>query len=154
MIVDGKWFPGAIANLPCPDCATFMELRASPYKGSGVYYRCPDPDCGRGTHGAHPDGGPLGVPASEPTKQARIRAHEAFDTFWKGMAMRRGDAYRWLAKMLDLPVEHCHIGQFTILQCEQVVAAVSRFRPAGPEPRAKKTPHLSGAVPRRQRRRR
>lgn len=59
---------------------------------------------------------------------SRIAAHAAFDKRWQrnrpsglGTYAARDLAYRWLAKKLDLSLQDCHIGQFDIPTCEQVV---------------------------------
>lgn len=100
-----------------------MELRPSKF---GLFYGCSTyPKC-KAAHGAHPDGRPLGIPADKPTKDARIKAHEAFDQLWKSGRMRRGDAYRWLQTVLGLDKDSAHIGRFTIEQCNQLIEAVQK----------------------------
>jgi hypothetical protein len=107
-------------DLKCPDCGKQMILRSSKY---GLFYGCVGyPGC-KGAHGAHPDGSPLGIPATKETKQARIRAHEAFDKLWKSGGMTRTEAYAWIAKELGRTV---HMGSADIELCERVVAAVAR----------------------------
>jgi ssDNA-binding Zn-finger/Zn-ribbon topoisomerase 1 len=102
-----------------------MRLRYSP-KHDRHFYGCTRyPDCD-GTHGAHPDGSPLGRPADKVTKGARMRAHEAFDQLWKGDSplMTRAQAYSWLESYFDLEEGEGHIGRFTREQCEALVAAM------------------------------
>jgi ssDNA-binding Zn-finger/Zn-ribbon topoisomerase 1 len=97
-----------------------MRLLNSRY---GKFYGCTRyPEC-KGTHGAHPDGRPLGTPADRETKDARIEAHQAFDTLWKRPhgKMQRQEAYLWLQKRMGLSADECHIGRFTKEQCEQVI---------------------------------
>lgn len=136
------------AALTCPDCGALMVLKVthkfkladgSPRKfyGCSTWPRCP------ATHGAHPDGQPLGVPADEETKKARIAAHAAFDPLWKQApalyelptrprkARQRAEwrvqkrarmrAYRWLAHVLGIPYEECHFGLFDKPTCESAV---------------------------------
>jgi len=102
-----------------------MVLRNSKY---GLFYGCVEyPKC-KAAHGAHEDGKPLGIPASKPTKEARIRAHDAFDQLWKGRGgMKRGDAYVWMQKAMGLTIEEAHIGRFTIEQCEQLESLVNDY---------------------------
>ncbi len=99
-----------------------MILRTSRY---GLFYGCSRwPDCDA-THTAHPNGEPLGIPGDKATKAARIRAHDAFDTLWKDNGpMKRGQAYRWMQKTLDLTPDEAHIGRFDIPMCERVIEAV------------------------------
>lgn len=106
----------------CPDCRSDMVLRDSRY---GPFYGCSRfPSC-RATHGAHPDGRPLGVPADARTKAARIGAHAAFDPIWKSDRSRsrnraRGAAYRWLQRAMGLSAWP-HIGEMNAEQCELVI---------------------------------
>lgn len=58
-----------ISIVSCGECQAPMLLRESRF---GKFYGCTRfPEC-RGTHGAHPDGRPLGVPANAETKEARV----------------------------------------------------------------------------------
>lgn len=102
----------------CGECGSAMVLRNSRH---GKFYGCTTfPKC-RGTHGCHPDGLPLGVPANQETKLARIAAHDVFDAFWKRKKMPRNHAYKWLAEQLRISTKECHIGRFTKEQCELVM---------------------------------
>jgi len=101
-----------------------MILRPSRY---GKFYGCERfPDCDA-AHGAHEDGRPLGVPANHETKQARIRAHAAFDTLWKSGLMGRNAAYRWMQSTLGMTPDEAHIGRFDIATCDRLILAVSNF---------------------------
>lgn len=114
----------------CPDCTTPMKLRP-PGKYGGPWYGCPHfPDC-KGSHGAHPDGRPLGVPATAAVKALRVAVHAAFDLLWKD-AVRydtvpkpRELAYRWLAMALGLDPAQCHIGGFDAETCTRALAALA-----------------------------
>jgi ssDNA-binding Zn-finger/Zn-ribbon topoisomerase 1 len=102
----------------CPECGAEMVLRGSRF---GLFYGCERyPDC-KAAHGAHANGKPLGVPANEETKKARIAAHNAFDQLWKSGKMKRKDAYKWLSKALEMKIEKCHIGAFDAETCERVI---------------------------------
>jgi ssDNA-binding Zn-finger/Zn-ribbon topoisomerase 1 len=117
-------FPGARTDLVCPedDCTAVMVLRASKY---GPFYGCKRyPKC-KSTHGAHPDGAPLGIPASTPTKRARMMAHAAFDVLWKSKDMQRNEAYGWLAKQMGRNRGDTHIGEFNQAQCAHVLLIVA-----------------------------
>jgi len=73
-------------------------------------------------HGAHQaTGEPLGFPADAETRQARIRAHAAFDKLWKGGKMNRHQAYKRLRVSMGIRKDECHIGKFTKEQCGLVV---------------------------------
>ena len=105
-------------RLTCPECGSTMSLRSSRY---GLFYGCDEfPKC-RASHGAHPDGRPLGIPANAETKQWRMKAHEASDGLWKSGRMGRNEAYVWLAEQIGLSRDDCHIGRFDIEQCKRIV---------------------------------
>jgi ssDNA-binding Zn-finger/Zn-ribbon topoisomerase 1 len=112
-------------TLVCPECGAPMRFKPSRY---GPFYGCSrysETGC-RGTHGAHPNGAPLGTPATRAVKDARIRAHAAFDRLWANGRMPRKRAYAWLAEQLGLSRDAAHIGQFDEAQCDQVIAMVER----------------------------
>jgi ssDNA-binding Zn-finger/Zn-ribbon topoisomerase 1 len=116
-----------MAELTCPECGAGMTLKSSRF---GPFYGCarwPDTGC-PGSHGAHPDGTPLGVPANRETKAARVRAHAAFDTLWRGGGMKRRAAYRWMQDALGLTSDEAHIGRFDVPTCERLIAAVEARR--------------------------
>jgi ssDNA-binding Zn-finger/Zn-ribbon topoisomerase 1 len=114
----------------CPECGSDMVLRDSRF---GKFYGCVRYPACDATHGAHPDGEPLGVPANKETKQARMDAHEAFDQLWKGASKAgrksaRGNAYRWLREQLGLTKEQCHIGRFDKAMCLKVIELCEKRR--------------------------
>lgn len=71
-------------DLECPECGSPMELCFSGkyrYKNGQrrPYYRCYKyPECS-GSHGAHPDGTPLGKPATKETRMLRSELHAELD---------------------------------------------------------------------------
>lgn len=68
---------------------------------------------------------PLGTLADRPTRQARILFKNRFNTLWKGGAMDRTKAYRKLAKTMNIPFKDCHIGYFSIADCERAQQALA-----------------------------
>lgn len=76
---------------------------------------------------------PLGRLADVWLRQAKQRAHAAFDPIWQAKARRakinihhaRGKGYRWLAEQMGIPGSEMHIGMLSIEQCEQVVTICS-----------------------------
>lgn len=106
-------------KLQCPLCKGRMlpRLRRS---DSAPFWGCERfPSC-KSTHGAHPNGRPLGIPGTPDTKAARRAAHAAFDPLWEQGYMHRNAAYDWLAKELGIPRRDVHIGAFSREQCERV----------------------------------
>lgn len=65
---------------------------------------------------------PLGRLANAELRAAKMLAHAAFDPLWKGKAPgQRGRTYAELAKRLGILQEDCHIGMFSVEDCERVV---------------------------------
>jgi ssDNA-binding Zn-finger/Zn-ribbon topoisomerase 1 len=127
-------YPGARHDLKCGECGALMDLRESKL---GTFYGCTRfPTC-KGSHGAHKDGSPLGIPADKPTKQARIRAHKTFDQLWvkgllspdRSLGYRRRQAYQWLRRAMNLGRREAHIGMFTTKQCQELLNCVYRDFP-------------------------
>jgi ssDNA-binding Zn-finger/Zn-ribbon topoisomerase 1 len=93
-----------------------MGLRFSKKYGQH-FYGCENyPEC-KGSHSAHPDGNPTGVPGDKVTRTCRSECHALFDPLWKQGLLARRNAYRLLAKLVGLSTEDAHIGLFTIEQC-------------------------------------
>lgn len=64
---------------------------------------------------------PLGTLANDELRKARNEAHKYFDEIWKSKRMKRQEAYKWLAKKMNLTKDETHIALFEIDQCKQVV---------------------------------
>lgn len=64
---------------------------------------------------------PLGRLANEKLRTLKAEAHKQFDPIWKSGLMNRREAYKWLASMLNIPLEECHMGMFDIKMCQQVI---------------------------------
>lgn len=66
---------------------------------------------------------PKGTLADAPTREARKKAHAAFDPLWrwfrKDDAVRRNERYAWLAKKLG--VAEAHIGEADVETCQKIV---------------------------------
>jgi hypothetical protein len=79
---------------------------------------------------------PLGTLANRELRDARMRAHAAFDPLWKAKMAReqisksraRKACYFWLATQLGLDVRKTHIAHFDVATCEQVVEACKNWR--------------------------
>lgn len=120
--IHGKQYP--VIPVKCPDCDGVMALRPSRF---GVFYGCLRYPACKGAHGAHPDGRPLGVPASRDTKVRRMAAHERFDSLWKCGDMTRTEAYSWMQKAMQMTKDQAHIANFTMGQCEKLIEHVTKF---------------------------
>lgn len=118
--------------LSCPECGGEMVLRKST-KYPKPFYGCIHYPMCRATHGAHPDGRPLGKPADAETKRWRIAAHAALDPLWgrdedvhcQIQKRQRRVIYAWLAEQLGIRNvgEECHIAMFNSEQCQRVIEA-------------------------------
>lgn len=95
------------------------------------FYLCRDCDAYVGCH--RDSGEPYGRLANKELREARKAAHAAFDPLWdgRGAEMSRTDAYSWLARVMGLTKAQCHIGDFDVEQCREVVRLVGlRNEPA------------------------
>ena len=103
----------------CPGCGSDMILRKGRF---GLFYGCSTyPECEE-MHGAHQaNGKPLGIPADKETREARVKAHKAFDAFWKEKHWTRNEAYKWLWHVLEIEASEGHIGMLTKSQCAVVI---------------------------------
>ena len=106
--------------LDCPECGGAMTLKGGRF---GTFYGCLADGC-RGSHGAHPDGRPVGVPADARTKRARISAHDAFDRLWKHGRMSRSQSYAWMSDALGMSPDEAHIGKFDVDSCKRLESAM------------------------------
>ena len=114
-------------SIPCPECGGEATLTT----GAKVYTWRPDLadnylwQCACGARcGCHGDTKvPLGTPANEATRKARMAAHAAFDPIWKRSQVRgaRRHAYAKLAEKMDMTLDECHIGMMTAAQAAKVV---------------------------------
>lgn len=72
--------------------------------------------------GCHPNTEiPLGRLANEKLRNLKMEAHRQFDPLWKCGLMNRHQAYAWLADMLQIPLDECHIGMFSPDMCRKVI---------------------------------
>lgn len=96
---------------PEPNCGGVLHLKESRF---GPFWGC---ECFKqngckGTHGAHPDGTPLGTPADKETKEWRIEAHAVFEDWYTAKNLSRNEAYEQLQRIMGLTSSEAHIGKF------------------------------------------
>lgn len=78
--------------------------------------------------GCHPGStNPLGVIANKDHRDAKVKAHKAFDTIWQSGRMLRTNAYSWLADQMGMRKKDCHIGQFSIENCNRVAELSTNY---------------------------
>ena len=103
-----------------------MIKRKSKFKNP-FFWGCRNyPDC---TYriGAHPNGDAMGYPADAETREARIKAHEAFDKVWKEWGYTRAEAYKLLQTMMGMSELDAHIAKFNKEQCEKLIKKVDEI---------------------------
>ena len=64
---------------------------------------------------------PMGRLANARLRTLKMEAHKQVDVLWKSGLMSRREAYRWLADMMNMELDDCHIGMFDIKRCQQVI---------------------------------
>lgn len=102
-----------------PDLAHKKFWQCAPCK---AYVGCHEAGRGQG------DGTrPLGRLADAELRQAKMAVHESFDDIWKEGHMRRQEAYAWLADKMGIAVADCHVGMFSVAQCEQAEAICEAY---------------------------
>lgn len=116
-----------MSEMPCPYCGSLVIRRSNAtiygrQYGNGQVWVCSRfPFCDSYV-GCHPNGDPLGTLANAELRAVRLDAHKVFDALWNKRGWWRRDAYRWLARKLDIPEKECHIAMFDLDTCEKVKA--------------------------------
>jgi len=79
--------------------------------------------------GCHPNTeNPLGRLANAELRKWKSMVHGLFDPIWKNKKMRRGEAYSWLAKELQIDEKECHVGMFSLERCQKSVAILIKYK--------------------------
>ena len=114
----------------CPYCQKEIQKVKSKdvygYTGFGKIYICFPCNAYVGSHKNTEE--PLGTVAKIGRRNARMRAHAAFDPLWKNGGMTRFEAYKWLADKLDIKLKNCHIGYFDEVLCNRVIQILKQHR--------------------------
>jgi hypothetical protein len=118
----------------CPYCGEppqFVDSAVIYGRSYGMMYLCSPCNAYVGVH--KKTNKPLGRLANAELREWKKKAHEVFDQLWKGYRggkprMSRSEAYAWLAKELDVPPEHCHIGMFNCRMCQLTIDMVDLER--------------------------
>lgn len=109
----------------CPYCGkdtAYVDSEVVYRQSYGMIYLCADCLAWVGVHKGTDNA--LGRLADKELREWKIKAHAAFDPIWQTGIMKRGHAYHWLAKMLDIPDEYCHMGYFSVATCKRVVEII------------------------------
>lgn len=123
-----------------PPLCLHCELPASLVTGREIYphredlwskriWRCA---CGARC-GCHKDSdAPLGRPADQPTRDARMTLHQVLDPIWRRHVKDRKGArdavYAFLSRKMGLPPAETHVGLWSIDQCRRALALLSDAR--------------------------
>jgi len=78
----------------------------SNYPECDAYVGCHRDDPGKPSNRAK------GTLANAELREWRKRAHKVFDLPWKDGGAKRRDMYEWLAKVMGMTADECHIGLF------------------------------------------
>lgn len=73
---------------------------------------------------------PLGTLANAALRLKRRETHRIFDAFWSAQGMNRDQAYRWMAKAMNIPYRDAHIGLFEMEDCELLCSKCREARDA------------------------
>lgn len=116
----------------CPYCNSKTKLidTAEIYHGHhyGYAWACveyPNCDAYVGTHKAN--NLPLGRLANAELREAKKKAHTAFDPVWRTGGMSRSYMYQLLSDYLEIPSNQCHIGMFDVDLCNEVVEFIQAY---------------------------
>ena len=115
--------------LKCPECGSWMVLKHTSkyqYKNGDdrPFFGCSRfPDCDA-THGAHPDGRPLGTPATKVIKKQRMATHDLMDAYMESAAISRKEMYTKLKSHFDHEI---HCGELDRDGCELVQATLKSW---------------------------
>ena len=120
-------YAGRSDDLTCAECGARMELVE---EEDGPLYVCVRiPQCD-GTHGAHPDGTPLGEPGDAETRRWRRRCHERLDRLWKEQGYTREEAYELLQKITGRSPQEAHVSRLDAATCREVIARLEDLNQA------------------------
>ena len=64
--------------------------------------------------------GDTSTPSNAAIREARNKAHIAFDELWKSGKWKRHHAYNWLSQKMGMKKKDCHIGMFGVAECKEV----------------------------------
>ena len=70
---------------------------------------------------------PHGEVANMELRTARQKVHSAFDVMWESGDMTRDEAYTWLADVLKIERDECHIAKFSLETCNKIVKLCSKY---------------------------
>ena len=125
-------------NVLCPYCGESAVLTDSieVYGVSyGMIWLCKPCNAYVGVHKNSKNFIPLGRLANSELREYKKLAHASFDPLWKkkmqltscSKSKARKLAYKWLSSELNIDIKDCHIGEFDIDTCKQVINICSKY---------------------------
>lgn len=110
---EGKWC------MAC-DCPTdLVDISVVNPHRSGCVYMCPKCQSYVGCHkGEYVS---LGSVANKALRDKRSETHNYIDTFWRQEYISRTKLYHLMSVLLKIPKARCHVGMFSIEQCDNLV---------------------------------
>jgi hypothetical protein len=70
----------------------------------------------------------MGTLADKELRKCRNLVHRKFDPLWQsGVFSSRQTAYKWLSKVMRLPLEKTHVAMFNIRQCQRAITCIEVF---------------------------
>lgn len=71
---------------------------------------------------------PMGTLADKELRRWRSLVHRKFDPLWQsGVFPNRQAAYKWLSKVMRLPLERTHVAMFDKRQCQRAITLIESF---------------------------
>ena len=114
-------------TVKCPYCGAQADKRpASAVHGEKArdeyLYVCSRyPKCDAYVSAHKHTGRPMGTLANTNLRSKRIEAHLAFDRLWRGGAMQKWQAYKWMQAKFSLSRDQAHIANFSEHMCDELI---------------------------------
>ena len=109
----------------CKNPAELVDSKEIYGRSYGMAWLCRSCDAWVGCHkNSKKQHAPLGRLANAELRKWKIRAHAAFDPLWKSGEMKRAQAYKIMAEILNIPTNKAHIGMLDVGQCKKLVDAL------------------------------
>lgn len=122
-----KYMIHVLKPIRCPYCGSSVEFRSADgiykdNKNNTMLYVCSNyPNCDAYVR-THPNTTiPVGIMANHKLRLMHLEAHKAFDKIHKSGLMTKDESYRWLAYILQKPLQQAHIGYLQEYYCQIVI---------------------------------
>jgi hypothetical protein len=72
----------------------------------------------------------LGRIADNDLRSLKHQSHQVFDPLWKNKTFfkHQKQAYAWLSKKMNTPIEYTHFGMFTMAQCQEAISHIEELK--------------------------